>query len=67
MVDGSKIRALREKAGLTQAELANKVGVEQTMITYIERGVKRPSVELFIRIADYFGVSTDELRKKESE
>ena len=64
MVDGSKIRALREQADLTQTELGKIVGVEQSMIGYIEREVKRPSFELLARIADHFGVATDDLRKK---
>ena len=64
MVDGSIIRVLREQAGLTQTELGKIVGAEQSMIGYIEREIKRPSVELLARIADYFGVAMDDLRKK---
>lgn len=64
MVDGSKIRDLREQAYLTQTELGKLVGADQSMIGFIEREIKRPSIELLARIADYFGVAMDDLRKK---
>lgn len=35
---GSLVRRARADAGLTQGELADRVGVEQAMISYIERG-----------------------------
>jgi len=66
MVNGAKIKELREINGLSQAKLGEIVGADQSMIGFIERGVKRPSVELLGYIADYFGVSMDDLRKKES-
>lgn len=64
MIDGSKIQALREQANLTQTEFGKIIGAEQSMIGYIEREVKRPSVELLARIADYFNVTMDYLLKK---
>ena len=66
MVNGSKIRDLREQNNMTQVELGEIVGVEQSMIGFIEREIKRPSVELLARIADCFGVAMDDLRKKEN-
>ncbi len=38
--------ALRKRAGLTQSELAARVGGTQRRITNIERGTRRPSLEL---------------------
>lgn len=61
MVNGRKIEALRKDAGLLQAELGRKVFVSQSMIDYIEKGVKKPGIELLKRIADLFGVTVDEL------
>lgn len=61
MIDGKKIRMLREKAGLIQVELGKKVFVSQSMIDYVERGVKKPSAELLKRIADCLSVTVDEL------
>ena len=64
MISGNKIKELREQKGVTGAELGDAVGASQSMIAHIEREVKRPSAELLARIADYFGVTMDDLRKK---
>jgi len=50
LVLGDKIRLLREKAGLTQAQLAKKVGTQPSQISRIED-------------ADYEGHSVDTLRR----
>jgi transcriptional regulator with XRE-family HTH domain len=63
---GDRIRRFRIAKGLTQAELAVKIGVPQQTITYYEvRGVSPPP-ELLVAIADALDVSTDILlgRKK---
>lgn len=65
MIDGNKIRFMREQKGLNQTQLGELVGVEQSMIGYIERGIKRPSVELLARIAECLGVKMDDLIRKE--
>ncbi|MCV7383139.1 helix-turn-helix transcriptional regulator [Mycolicibacter longobardus] len=41
----------REAAGLTQVELARKMGVTQSAITAIESGVRTPTFELLERLA----------------
>lgn len=46
---------------ITQKELAENVGATQAMISYIVKGYKTPSVPLLKRIADYLGVSMDDL------
>lgn len=43
---GGQLRLLRRSAGLTQAELATRLGCTQRRITNIEGGSRRPSVEL---------------------
>lgn len=50
----------REKAGMTQQELADKVCTVRTNISNIERGLSRPSVETAQRIAEVLGVSWTE-------
>ena len=40
----------REKQGLSQNKLAKRLGVTQTFISEIERGIKNPSLEHFFRI-----------------
>jgi len=65
MINGRKLRQLREGADLTAAQLGDTVGVSQSMIAHMERGLKTPSLEVMARIADYFGVPIDDLRKKD--
>jgi putative transcriptional regulator len=51
------IRTLRFHAGeMTQAALAEKVGVTRQTIVAIEQGRYSPSLEVAFRIADAFGV-----------
>jgi DNA-binding XRE family transcriptional regulator len=47
-----QVMELREKHGLTQAELAKRSGVDQGDISRIERGSAMPSERTLLRIAD---------------
>ena len=47
----------REKAGKSQEELANYIGVSVTSISNIERGANYPSFENFIKILNFIGAS----------
>lgn len=51
----NRIRELRESAGLTQAELAERVGVTRQTIIAIEAEKYAPSLELAFRVAQCFG------------
>lgn len=51
----------RTKSGLTQEELAEKVGVTRQTIIAIERGNYTPSVLLALKLADVFKVSVEKL------
>ena len=53
---GSKIRYERQKAGLTQAQLAKKIGVSESRISQYERGLENPRVCTLLKIADAIGV-----------
>lgn len=46
------IRGKREKAGLSQHQLAKQLGITQTFLSEIERGRKNPSLEQFFRICE---------------
>lgn len=48
------IKERREAAGLTQAELADRVGVTRQTVLYVEKGEYNPSLELAWRIAREF-------------
>lgn len=57
----SKLKIARVVAGLTQAELAKKVGVSASLITHIERRKACPSLGTLSRISRVLNVSLDEL------
>jgi transcriptional regulator with XRE-family HTH domain len=57
----NRIRTLRRAQGLTQTQLAKLVGVAQPYINEIERGKKRPSVDVLERLCDSLGGSADYL------
>ena len=58
----NSIRALRFAAGeMTQAELADRVGVTRQTIIAIEQGRYSPTLEMAFRIARVFRVALDEV------
>ncbi len=57
------IKKLREARHLTQSELAAELGVAQQFIGAIERGRKNPSLQMSLDIAEFFGITVDELIK----
>jgi len=56
-----RLRSLRKEKKLTQAKLAEKIGVSKVTISEYESGDKTPKVSVLQNIADYFEVSTDYL------
>ena len=61
-----RFRELREKAGLTTAELAKRIGVSQAAASQWDTGRKFPSSETLCKLADLYGVSLDYLLGRES-
>jgi putative transcriptional regulator len=61
----SDIREFRKRAGFTQEELADALGVSRQTIISIERGRYVPSLSLALKIAKFFGCSTDDMFKLE--
>ena len=47
----TRIKELRARYGLTQAQLAEKVGVRRETILYLEKGKYNPSLKLAYKIA----------------
>lgn len=52
-----KLKKLREEAGMTQTELAQRVGVDRSYINKIENKNIKPSLALLERIAATFNIS----------
>lgn len=57
----NNFKFLREKAGLTQAEFAEKHGLSQQAISKYENGTREPDLKTLIIFADYYNVSIDYL------
>ena len=62
---GLNIRALREQAGLTQKELAEKVFVTQVLLCQVERGSKACSLPLALEIAKALNCTINDIVKQE--
>lgn len=58
---GIKIQELRKKKGVTQAEMGEALGVSSQAVSRWENQVGAPDLESLPLIADYFGVTIDEL------
>lgn len=65
-VIGENTRIYRERAGLTQANLAERVGVGTAFISRVERGQKRMRVETMMAVAEALNVSVGLLLYQES-
>ena len=56
-----KIKQLREKSEMTQAELARELGLTRSSINAWEMGLSVPSTPFIVELSKLFGVSTDYL------
>lgn len=58
---GENLRKLRTERGLTQKELGDRVGLSKAVVSKYENSLGYPSLDMLIKIAAFFGVSTDYL------
>lgn len=56
-----RLKDLRKQAGLTQVEVAEKLGISQPAYASWERGAKKPTQENLVKIAQILNVSVDYL------
>ena len=67
-----RLKALREEQGLSQTELAEKIGISRGSISFYENGDRIPDIEILFKIHEFFDVTADYLlglddsRNKES-
>lgn len=62
-----RIKSLRERSGLTQAELAKKLGLTRSCINAWEMGLSVASTVMVVELARFFHVTTDYLLGVSSE
>ena len=62
-----KIKALREQAKLTQAELAQRINMRQSTVSMWETGESLPRADLLPQLAKIFDCTIDDLYRKEGE
>lgn len=65
MTLAQRIKAFRSKAGLSQAELADKLVVAREDVQDWETGRGAPDIEVLKKLAELFGVGTDEILGKD--
>ena len=56
-----KIKFLREQIGLTQSDLAKRLGITRSSVNAWEMGISVPSTQYVVELATIFRVSTDYL------
>lgn len=57
----NKIKILRENKGLSQKDLADKLGITRSSVNAWEQGISVPSTQYILELANLFEVSTDYL------
>ena len=58
------LREERKRLKLSNYAVSQKSGVSESMLSLVERGLRKPSMELLLRIADGIGVDLPALIKK---
>lgn len=54
------LKEFREKKGLSQTELAHRVGLKQTTISQYESGSRRPNLSMAKKLADALEITLDD-------
>ena len=61
MMIGERIKKLRKEKGLTQLQIQMKLGIDQSYLSKIEKGVAMPTIEQSVNLAIFFDISIDYL------
>ena len=64
---GEKLEALRTAKKMSQKDLAERIGIAKSVISFYESGDRFPSYDVLIKIARIFNVTTDYLLDVERE
>lgn len=58
---GKRLKFLRKQSGFTQSQLADRIGVTKSVISFYELQERAPSPDVLIKLSGIFHVSTDYL------
>ena len=58
---GKRISNFRNASGLTQEQFGEKLNMSRKHISQVEAGISRPSLETVVEIANFLGISADDL------
>ena len=58
------LREEREKRGLSMTVLAERAGLSQAMISFVEREIRNPSLDTLLRIAEVFDLNLGDIIKR---
>lgn len=58
---GGRVRALRQRQGISQYKLAERLGTNQASISNIERGVRSVTIHQLVKLAKALHASTDDI------
>lgn len=58
---GQVLKDLRCEQGISQRELGKKFGVCNQTVSFWENGQREPDLDSLVKLAEYFGVTTDYL------
>ena len=64
---GTRLRELRQRAGLRQEDLASLVGIDRVAISQIERGAREVGVSRVLPLAEALGVPPEDLFAPEGQ
>lgn len=62
---GKEIKEIRKSFNYTQAEVAKATGIPQNTISWIELDKGLPNIQQCVLLADFYGISLDELIGRE--
>lgn len=62
---GQRLAALRKEKGLTQSDIADKVGITAQAVSKWENDQASPDIDILIKLSEIFDISLDELLGKE--
>lgn len=67
MVFGEKLKSERKNKGWSQEQLAEHLFVSRQSVSKWENGQNYPSIEIIIKVSDLFGITIDELLRRDEE